>query len=146
MRGQVKIKSLTRAPEDIFSCKAWQDSEGRQIVCEKHAGAAPNFIVTLKGINDRNAAESLKGTTLFAHADALPQQDQLRHALIGMETRLPNETPYGRVTGVYNFGAGDIVDIELVNGKTEMLPLDEKFVEIKDGYITVFPPDYTEAK
>lgn len=147
VRGQVKIRSLTDNPEDLFSCGALSDAAGNQLFrVEKHAGSAPNFIVTFKGISDRNAAELLKGTTLFARAGSLPEKEQMHHAIIGLEAKLPDGKAYGRVAGVYNFGAGDIVEFELTNGKTEMLPLNENFLDIMTDYIIVFPPDYVEPQ
>ena len=51
--------------------------------------------------------------------------------------------------GVYNFGAGDIIEIQLLNEKTEMLPLNDEFigaVNIDKGFMVVFPPDYLDTE
>lgn len=50
--------------------------------------------------------------------------------LIGIPVILENGSPYGRITAAYNFGAGDVVDIEKTNKKTEMLPLKDEFLKI----------------
>ena len=43
-----------------------------------------------------------------------------------------NKKYIGNITALYNFGAGDIVEIEYLSGKKEMFPFDEYFVkEIK---------------
>ncbi|MDE3016722.1 MAG: 16S rRNA processing protein RimM [Pseudomonadota bacterium] len=145
VRGQVKIRSITDNPEDIFTCGALSDASGKHIFrIARNGGAGQTLIASIENVADRDAAALLRGTRLFAPVDVAPRS--LSRQLIGIEARLPGGKIYGQVAGLYNFGAGDIVEINLANGKTEMLPLDKKFVDIKTGYIIVFPPDYVEPQ
>jgi 16S rRNA processing protein RimM len=145
VRGQVKIRSLTDNPEDIFTCGVLTDaSHKRTFTIARNGGTGQTLIASIEGIADRNAAELLRGTTLFAPAGAAPKS--LSRELTGLEVKLPDGKVDGRVTGVYNFGAGDVVEIKKTNGKSEMLPFNKKFAEIKKDYLIVHPPEYVEAK
>ena len=58
-----------------------------------------------------------------------------RKSSIGAEKNI------GKVAGIYNFGAGDILEIKLASdGRLEMIPFNHSYVptiDIDDGYIIV---------
>jgi len=151
VRGQVKILPFTDSPEDILTYSPLSDASGKRRFAFTRQGIKDRqLIVSIDGVADRNAAELLKGTELFAVAHAPTQSKENTWGygeLTGLQARLGDGKPYGKVIGVYNFGAGDIVEIELPSGKTEMLPFKKDFVgEVKpgEGYLIVIPADYTE--
>lgn len=150
LRGQVKLRSLMTQPADIFTLPI-SDSKGRVYRLTAHGGHEALLIVSVDGVNDRNSAELLKGTLLFAPLSALPPPDETQwyaEELIGLEARTSDGIVYGRIIEVMNYGAGDILDIELAGGGSEMLPLREGFVgEInpQGGYVIVHPPEYAET-
>jgi hypothetical protein len=55
---------------------------------------------------------------------------------------------YGKIIAVYDFGAGDVFDIEKPNKKIEMLPLNELYIKLSsDGsFFELQPFEFTEAK
>ena len=60
--------------------------------------------------------------------------------LIGLEVKNSSSEVLGQVNALYNFGAGDILEIKMNNGSLEMVPFTKSFVpviNIKDGYIIV---------
>lgn len=64
-----------------------------------------------------------------------------------MKVRLPDGKAYGEITGVYEFGAGEVFDILKTNKKIEMLPHKEEFLKIaedKNAFI-LQPFEFTEA-
>ncbi len=150
IRGQVKIKCFTEHPESLLAYTPLTDAGGTKVFTLKKQGMKDDLlIVSIDGVADRNAAESLRGTTLHAPAPASTDDaDGWTYAeLIGLKARLPDGTPYGTVSGVYNFGAGDIFDIALAAGGSEMLPLRDEFVgdiDVVGGFVVVMPPDYLE--
>ncbi|MDE3059672.1 MAG: 16S rRNA processing protein RimM [Pseudomonadota bacterium] len=153
IRGEVKLRSLADPPEAIFSCGELSDAGKKRRFRLAHKGISGQvFIAAIEGITERNAAELLKGTELFAAAARLPERKPNQwyyRELTGIEARLADGKPYGKITQVYNFGAGDIVEIELESGKMEMLPFKAPFVgevRAEEGYVVVFPPDYEEEK
>lgn len=148
IRGEVKIRSAA----DLFSYKTITDESGkRAFTLTKRGTTKEGFIASLAGVENRNEAELLKGAKLYAPASSMPKKKDTEWyygELKGLEAWLENGEYYGRVIGVYNFGAGDIIEIEREDQKTEMLPLIEPFVgdiHEKQGYLIVTPPDYVEA-
>ncbi len=60
---------------------------------------------------------------------------------------MPDGTPYGTVVGVYDYGAGFVCDIEKLNKKIEMLPLDSRFIQMgENNQLVVQPFEFTEVK
>ena len=144
VRGQVKIHSFIDDPESLLTATLTDASGRKPFKLTKYGIKDALLIVSIEGVHDRNEAELLKGTELFA--PATPENSG--NPLEGMEARLLDGNVYGRVIGIYNFGAGDILDIELGNGKSEMIPLNDDFVggvHIEEGYLVVFPPEYVES-
>jgi 16S rRNA processing protein RimM len=146
VRGQVKIHSFLDDPLDVLSHTPLTDLSGkREFKLKKHGVKESLLIVSIDGVDDRNAADLLRGTELFALMKDIP----LKNKLTGMEARLIDSNVYGRVIGVFNFGAGDIIEIEFEDGKTEMIPLTEQFVgdiNEEEGSLVVYPPEYLEGE
>ncbi|MDX1974513.1 MAG: ribosome maturation factor RimM [Rickettsiales bacterium] len=143
IRGQVKLHSYTTPPDAFFSCKAITNAKGTTLYSLTKQGTSGKlFIVSIHGVIDRNAAELLKGLALYAPATDLPE-DPL-NVMLHQEARLKDGSAYGVVVDVANFGAGDVIEIERPDGTLEMLPFDERFVESKDGYVLVHPPEYLD--
>lgn len=150
VRGQVKLRSTTGDPEELMEHALTDQSGRRAFKLTRHGIKDDSLIVSIEGVKDRNEAELLKGTKLFAQIDEDENKNRWSYnELTGLEARLLNGKTYGRVSAVHNFGAGDILDIELQNGGSEMLPFSNDFVgdvEVAKGYLIVFPPEYLEGE
>lgn len=153
MRGQVKLRSLLADPDAIFDYPALFDPSGkREFKLTHRGGNPPVFIADVAGISDRNAAELLKNTALYVDAAELPEKadNEWYHAeLVGLEARTPDGKTYGKVTGIFNFGAGDIIELKLADGSSEMLPFNNAFIgdiHADKGYLNVTPPEYVEGE
>jgi 16S rRNA processing protein RimM len=153
IRGQVKLRSLTASPDDLKTIEEFYDEAGKRRFKIRLQGATnKEFIAAIDGIVTRNEAEALKGTQLFADPKYLPKKGEnewFHSELIGLSARLTDGAEYGKITAAHNFGAGDILEIALANGKTEMLPFRSPFIgdiHKEKGYIIVNPPAYLEAK
>jgi 16S rRNA processing protein RimM len=108
------------------------------------------LVARLKGVADRNAAETLKNIRLYVPRARLPQpaDDEFYHAdLIGLAAETADGTAFGVVKAVHNFGAGDLLEIEpAAGGATVMLPFNATTVptiDIAGRRVVVEPP--TEA-
>lgn len=101
------------------------------------------ILAAIDGITERDGAEALRGTELFAERAALPaitDENTFYHAdLIGLAVCDENGASIGRIIAVDNFGAGDLLEIRLDNGGDFYLPFTGKYVcEIKAGeFVTV---------
>ncbi len=118
IRGDVRVQTYSESPNDfqkfkIISAK-FKESDFKFI------RVVPNstvIIAHIAGYDDRNAAETLRGTELFINRDALPdlkESEYYQADLIGFSVVRGGEK-IGTVAGFQNFGAGDI--IELDNGE-----------------------------
>ncbi|MEJ0009564.1 MAG: ribosome maturation factor RimM [Alphaproteobacteria bacterium] len=120
--GRVKIKSFTEPPEE-FSAHVLRDAQGNAVKLTVGGQARGQFIAKIDGIDDRNAAELWRGRELGIPSSALkPISKAHRYYirdLIGMEV-LEGGDPAGTVVQVFNFGAGDIVEIEFAEGAREL--------------------------
>lgn len=146
INGEVKIKSFTEELEDIGQYGQLENFDGTKKFDIKIKGSSKGILrATVKNVNDRTAAEALAGTELFVSKDLLPEldDDEFYHSdLIGLDVKLKaDNSVVGKVSGVYNFGAGDILEIKInATQKSEMIPFTEAYVpeiKVKEGYIIV---------
>ena len=137
IRGEFRVQTYTASPMDF---------QKFEILCDCGAPDAFHFVRRLNptsdvivakidGINDRTAAEGLRGTQLFITRDALPETsdgEYYQSDLIGF-TVVRDNRELGRVACFQNYGAGDI--IELDNG--DMVSFLGADVDMANKIITV---------
>ncbi len=71
------------------------------------------WIVHFAGVEDRSAAEALRGTALEVHAPVEPEGDELWvHTVIGAEVFLGDGTRVGAVTAVHANPAHDLLELD----------------------------------
>ena len=149
VRGLVRIKSFTAAPGDIAAYGPLDDEAGtRRFEVAVKGEAKGAVLAALAGVQDRNAAEALKGTRLYVDRAALPppqDEEEYYHAdLIGLRAEDATGRNLGRVVAVHNFGAGDLLEIERPDGTELLLPFTKAAVpsvDIAAGRLTVEPPE-----
>lgn len=115
VRGEVRVKTFTAAPEDIAAYGPLLDERGAVVLTPRRARVVKDA-VALGGpeIKDRNAAEALRGTALYAPREKLPppSDDEFYHVdLIGLHAEDEAGAAMGVVSGVQNYGAGDLLEI-----------------------------------
>ena len=145
IKGEVKIKSFTGYPEDIDSYGELENEAGDKTFCIKVVGHSKELLrARVKGVEDRNAAEALVGTGLYVDKDLLPELDdeEFYHInLVGLDALSSDKEKLGTVAGVYNFGAGDLLEVNLLStGKAELYPFTETYVpviDIDNGYVVI---------
>lgn len=90
------------------------------------------YLAQIEGVNDRDAAEALKGTELFISRDKLPEIEDENtfyfEDLVGLTTVDENGKETGKVIAVHNFGAGDLLEIQPLSGESYMLPFTDENV------------------
>ncbi|MCL2537984.1 MAG: ribosome maturation factor RimM [Alphaproteobacteria bacterium] len=125
LHGEVRVQTYTQNPTDFQNLKI----ENQNLKFIRALPSSSVIIAKIDGINDRNAAESLRNTELFINRDDLPQlanDEYYATDLIGM--RVGANT----VVAVQNYGAGDI--LELSNG--EMVSFAGAKVDLVNNKIT----------
>lgn len=105
------------------------------------------MLMVADGVNDRNAAEDLKGTDLFIPRHRLPEpeEDEFYNSdLIGLEAFHVDGAQLGRVKAVQNFGASDLLEIQPVSGRTYYVPFTKDIVpeiDLAAGRLIINPPE-----
>ena len=115
IRGEVRVQTFTDTPVDFKKLKIksvrFNDDDF------KFVRTVPNsnvIIAKISGIDDRNAAETLRGTELFIERSALPdlKENEFYQAdLIGFDV-VRNGTKIGVIDCFQNYGAGDIIELD----------------------------------
>jgi 16S rRNA processing protein RimM len=170
----VKIKSFTADPRKVGAYGPVEDESGTRRFKVKVRGQAGGLIIARlwevppqglktgsseratdqkeKGVEDRNAAEALKGLRLYVGRDKLPRpkrNEWYLADLVGLRAERVDGTAMGTVKSVQNYGAGDIVEIETTPGKTVFVPFTKRAVpevDMDGGRLVIDPPVETEAK
>jgi 16S rRNA processing protein RimM len=150
VRGAVRIKSFTDAPEAIANYGALEDeSSERRFTLRIVASAKGDGMVIAKisGVADRDRAEALRGLRLYAPRAALPAttEDEFYHAdLVGLVAQLEDGLALGTIIAVHDFGAGDVIEIERAEGQPVLVPFTRAAVPVVDiagGRVVIDPPD-----
>jgi 16S rRNA processing protein RimM len=136
IKGEVKLKSFTADPQAIAAYGPLLASTGERFEIERLKVRKDGFIATLKGVGDRNKAETLRGAELYVLRLQLPepQKDEVYiHDLIGARVVERNGANFGTVVAVPNFGAGDLIEIRR-NGaeETVLVPFANDYVPVID--------------
>lgn len=147
--GEVQLRAFTDRPEAIAGYGPLQDeSGGRCFEILKLRLAKKGPVARLEGVEDREAADALKGVRLFVGRDRLPAagEDEWYHAdLIGLGVEASDGTPLGSVVAVQNFGAEDLLEIKpAAGGPTWLLPFRPATVpeiDLEGGRLVIDPPD-----
>jgi len=135
IRGEFRVQSFAEKPEDFKKF---------HIITSTFDGEKFHFVRTIKnnvivakidGIDDRNGAESLRGTKLFILRDDLPElkaDEFYQTDLIGFDV-IQNGKKIGIVDGFQNFGGGDIVELdngEMVSFVGASVDTDNKSIKV----------------
>jgi 16S rRNA processing protein RimM len=113
--GEVRLKLFGDGPDSLKRYGTF-DAAGRMLTLKSIRPGPQGAVARFTQVNDRNAAEELRGTQLTVPRSALPplEEGEYYHVdLIGLPC-ISSEggEPLGRIVAVENFGAGDILEIE----------------------------------
>jgi len=148
VRGLVRVKSFAAAPEAIAAYGPLEDEGGERRFALEPVGAVKGVILAkLPGVEDRNAAEKLKGVRLYVKRAALPEpgEEEYYHAdLIGLRVWLTDGSELGRVVAVNDYGAGDHLEIACADGRVVAVPFTRAavpMVDLMEAKIVIDPPE-----
>ena len=101
IKGEFRVQTFTESPDDFIKLKT-----GVKFI----RAAGPGVVIAkMDGVTNRDAAEKLRGTTLYINRADLPWLKKGEHYitdLIGMKVGAR------KVAFVHNFGAGDILELD----------------------------------
>ncbi|MFN3578470.1 MAG: ribosome maturation factor RimM [Tabrizicola sp.] len=150
--GEVRLKSFCSEPSDIASYGPLTSEDGkREFHITLTRPITGGFAARIRGIGTKEQADALRGTSLFVARDRLPSlpDDEFYHAdLIGLSTFDTGGELIGRITAIYNHGAGDILEISTNRHKSALLlPFTKAIVpnvDLAAGRIVVDLPDESD--
>lgn len=127
VRGELKLESFTEPKAAIFRYQPWtlRDAQGRERALQGARGreTPKGVVATLPEVADRDAAEALRGTEVWAPRSALPPAKDGEYYWIDLEgLRVANTegVEFGRVSHLFSTGANDVL---VVQGERErMIP------------------------
>ena len=143
--GEVRLKLFGEGLEGLKPHKSF--NEGALTLSKVRSDNKGGAIARFVEIDDRNAAEALRGTTLAVPRDSLPAQEEgeFNHTdLLGLTVVTDTGDEIGKVCAVENFGATDIVEIEKPDGKKFMVPLTEQAVLTWNEVRLIVSADFVE--
>ena len=151
LKGEVKVKAFTQSPQKLGAYGPLHTKDGKSFRASVTRETKEGAVVTLEGVNDRNAAEALKGAELFVPRSALPKEDadEFYHAdLIGLRAEDTEGRAMGSVRALHNFGAGDVIELMRDDGDEVFLPFTREVaqeIDIEGGRIVIAAPEEIEA-
>jgi len=149
LAGEVQLRTFTGNPDDIASYGPLLDESGaRSFEILKLRPAKKGPVVRIKGVDDREAAEALKGVELYVERERLPEPDaqEWYYAdLIGLAVEDAEGKRLGTVIAVQNFGAEDLLEIKPGSGgPTLLMPFRRSTVpevDLDGGRLVIAPPE-----
>ena len=132
IKGEVKVKSFTEIPENLFVYEEFfLGNQSKPIKLKLVRKIKQNLICIVEDIKTRNEAEKFKNLTLYVRRDNLPllkddefyQRDLLDFQVYNLERH-----NLGFVTSFNDFGGGLLVEVEK-NKKRFYLPIGKPFLK-----------------
>lgn len=151
IRGDVVIDSYAGEPGDIGAYGPLSTEDGSRQLEIKVVRVTPKGVVAhVAGVADRNGAEAMRGTALYAPRSRLPEttEDEFYYAdLAGLRADNEAGERVGSVVTVQNYGAGDLLEVRLDGASvTELIPFTDAYVPVVDvaaGRVVVVIPATT---
>jgi 16S rRNA processing protein RimM len=147
LRGEVRAKAFTSDPAALGDYGHLHSMDGRSFEILEIRETKNIVVIRFRGINDRNAAETLNGLELYIERDNLPddelEEDEFFYAdLEGLEAVDDKGVSYGTVTGIFDFGAGDLLELKGPGKRPVLIPFSETSVleiDLEAGKLTIDP-------
>lgn len=141
VKGEVRLKLFTDSAESLaVHDKLYVGGAERRLLSIRESGKTA--VARLEGVNGRSAAEALRGSLVEVDRSSLPPLDdgEYYHAdLIGLPAVDGQGNPIGSVVAVENYGAGDLLEVQLESGKTSLIPFKRGIADFEDGRIVLDP-------
>ena len=134
IKGGLKVRLYT---DDLSFYEKVYDVFGDEFSfsVQKHCSSD---VVFLDGINDRNAADALKGKTFYVRRVDLKELKENQfyvHDLIGQNVIVQDTDHICKIISFQNYGAGDLIELEF-NKHTYFVPFTKhNFPDSKDEII-----------
>ena len=150
VKGYVKVKHFTESPRGVTAYGEVFNYKMEKIILD-FKGLSKNLgIYSIKGITNRDLAESFRGIQLFVKKNNLPSLtngDVYHFDIIGLNViDKGGKQKLGTIKNILNFGAGDIAEILNNEGDffVPLMPNDLDHIDSKKG--TIFLSNFDKWK
>jgi len=145
VRGELKLESFTDPARGIFGYQPWilRGPQGaRELEGARGRETAKGIVATFPGVEDRDAAEALRGTEVWAPRSALPPPGPDEYYWVdleGLRVVTVDGVDLGTVSHLFSTGANDVL---VAQGERErMIPFLQpdyiRSVDFEAGVVTV---------
>ena len=154
INGKIKVKSLSDFDERFTKPgKRWIQKEDEtprefELTSGFKKPGKESFIITLKGINNRNQAENLKGYKILVKVDMIPKLNKEEFHLtnlVNLKVKISEnnkQITIGRIINLEN-EKNNLLVIKLLNNKEVLIPFVKEIipvVDIKSNFLIIKPP------
>ena len=165
IKGDVKLIVFSDNPENIEKYSLFDEKENplKIKISNKNktiigsSSGNPIIIAKIDGINDRNAAELIRGKEIFTNRtdfEATNEDEFYYVDLIGLDVIDSASKKIGKVINILDHGAGGVIEIkfdEIAGGKDHIdnFPFKNEIfpeVNLKEGFIRFEMPEFVERK
>jgi 16S rRNA processing protein RimM len=141
VKGEVRLKLFTDSAANLARHDhVFVGGVDREL--EAVRDASSGAIARFSGLADRTAAEGLRGSLVEVERSALPplEEGEYYHSdLAGLTCVDGDGAQVGTVVGVENFGAGDLLEVELPDGRRSLIPFRPGVADFEDDRIVLGP-------
>lgn len=148
IRGDVFVEPWTDAPHERFAPESVvRTRSGRSLTVAASSVSSGKQVVHFDGVDDRDTAESLRGTELFVPAAERPALDDpdvfYDTDLVGLEARTVTGRRLGPVRDVLHAGGASYLVVD-IDGRERLIPFVAAIVpevDLATATVTVDLPD-----
>ena len=143
VRGEVKLKLFGEGVESL-SGQPSLTVGGVALKLKDVRAGNKTAIARFEGVASREAAEALRGSLIEIDRASLPplaEGEYYHNDIIGLSCVDGDGQPVGTVAAIEDYGAGELLDIALADGKRSLIPFRDGIADLADGKI-VLDPDF----
>lgn len=136
IKGWVHVASFTDPNDNILTYRPWllRSGDGGDWLTADVEEIRPHqhgFVACLKGIGDRDGAESLRGRWIGVPASELPAtgpDEYYWRDLLGLAVVDTDGRTIGQVVDLIDTGANDVLVVKQADGAETLIPFHRQFV------------------
>jgi 16S rRNA processing protein RimM len=141
VKGELRLKLFSDGIETLSRQESvYIGGAERRLLAVRDSGKTA--VARFEGISDRSTAEALRGSLVEVDRSALPplQGGEYYHAdLIGLPALDAEGNKLGTIIAVENFGAGDLLEVQLEGGRSSLIPFKPRIADLEEGRIVLDP-------